>query len=111
MIQLMEKKANKKIIEPPKIEPPPEIKPEKISLNVILFSISLEYIDDKTNKLLPNEDLFKPKLLLHPVLRVFSVKAKRYIETIHLENNIFNNYNNDILYRDRLLRVIKGYIV
>jgi hypothetical protein len=41
---------------------------------------------------------------------MFSSKSKKYIDIIHLDDNIFETFNCASLYKDKLARAIKGYV-
>jgi len=100
MLQLMEKKEKKPIIMPTiKTEPAEKL---QVEIDITLFVITLEYELDKETQMPKSNKL-------HPVLRMFSSKSKKYIDLMHFDDNIFENFSASS-YKDKLARAIKGYI-
>jgi len=128
ILQMMENRNKKNIIEPT-IKPVEEPTKEIVELNVMLFSLTLEYDSRMNNKIYDNkiydsihgdnkiynsihsDKQNESRQRIHPVLRVFSTKLKKFIDIIHFDDNIFDNFSNNILYHDKIARIIKGYII
>ena len=82
--------------------------------HIIRFVITLEYGNEITHDVSKLGEKYSKigseskSTLIHPVIRIYS-SENRLLEVVHLDEDLYAEFNKPMLYKDRIYRLLKSY--